>query len=174
MKVPFSVRRRWSRNAEGLRRFAFRVWATRMSRGFRAEHPISDAAFRKAANESPETMLGISDDSIRRSVVAILIRRPGNATQLLPELLDVFGQAATQRFLRVFAGVTFTVPSEEDVALAARDASIHRDFVSNDGINAIASRYGVRSDAVLAIVREVHRSLVLGGLLDERDRGLPK
>jgi len=45
--------------------------------------------------------------------------------ELLPELYEVFGREHLIRFLEVFGGTTLKVPSEQDLAQAARDVSIY-------------------------------------------------
>lgn len=64
--------------------------------------------------------------STRREVDAlyVLLVHSGRY-ELLPELYDVFGREHLIRFLEIFGGTTIKVPSEVELAQAARDVTIY-------------------------------------------------
>ncbi len=80
----------------------------------------------------------MSSVSVRNSVYNILDSLKGRQIEVfyvllvssgkytfLPELYDIFGKEATIKFLQIFAGCTFKVPSVKKLRLLARDTTIY-------------------------------------------------
>jgi hypothetical protein len=77
------------------------------------------------SNHTPET-IGLLDKRIGKhmDVFRLMLTLAGEKT-VLPEILEVFGNDMTVKFLDIFAGVTIKVPSRDIITDAARDTDIY-------------------------------------------------
>ena len=68
---------------------------------------------------------------------------------LIPELYEVFGDQQLMRFLDLFAGVRFEVPSRDLILTALRDADIYATLAANKNtVRGLATQYGVEEHRV--------------------------
>jgi hypothetical protein len=68
---------------------------------------------------------------------------------LIPELYEVFGDQHLMRFLDLFAGTRFEVPSRDLILTALRDADIYATLaVHKDTVRGLATKYGVKEHQV--------------------------
>src|SRR5262245_28828688 len=80
---------------------------------------------------------------------------------LIPELYEVFGAECLMRFLDVFAGTRFEVPSREVIMRALRDAEIYHGLVTRrESPAGLARRFDIEERAVEETAARV------AGLLD--------
>ena len=63
---------------------------------------------------------------------------------LIPELYEVFGAERLMRFLDLFAGTRFEVPSREVLLRALRDAEIYRALAAErDSLAGLSRKFGI-------------------------------
>jgi hypothetical protein len=68
---------------------------------------------------------------------------------LIPELYEVFGDQHLMRFLDLFAGVRFEVPSRDLILTALRDADIYATLAAHKNtVRDLATKYGVEEHRV--------------------------
>jgi hypothetical protein len=68
---------------------------------------------------------------------------------LISELFEVFGTEHLMRFLDLFAGVRFEVPSRDLILTALRDADIYATLAAHkDTVRGLATKYGVEEHRV--------------------------
>ena len=68
---------------------------------------------------------------------------------LIPELYEVFGPEQLMRFLDLFAGTRFEVPSRDVILQALRDAEIYATLAAHkDTVRGLATKYGVEEHRV--------------------------
>jgi hypothetical protein len=76
---------------------------------------------------------------------------------LLPELIEVFGRDRLPKFLDIFAGTTFQVPSREIITHAARDADIYECLSRGMPHSVMQDKHGVSRDTVDSAFRRVKK-----------------
>jgi Mor family transcriptional regulator len=90
-----------------------------------------------------------------------LLLRETSGTSMLPELFEVFDpeeeSGTLARFLDVFAGVTFDVPSRDNIQRHIRDAAIYHLVTRGVSTEEIAQSRGMTRLEVRRIARQVGR-----------------
>jgi len=77
---------------------------------------------------------------------------------LLPDLIDVFGEEHLPKFLDIFAGTTFTVPTREQVSSVIRDVELYLTLKAGKMTNEdVARKYGMTSSAVWKVYSKVRK-----------------
>jgi hypothetical protein len=68
---------------------------------------------------------------------------------LIPELYEVFGDQHLMRFLDLFAGTRFEVPSRDLILTAVRDADIYATLAAHKAtVGGLATKYGLEEHRV--------------------------
>jgi hypothetical protein len=79
--------------------------------------------------------------------IPVMLRRTRDT--LIPELFEVFGSEHLMRFLDLFAGTRFEVPSRDLILAALRDAEIYAALAAHtDTVRGLATKYGVEEHRV--------------------------
>src|SRR5262245_55180577 len=76
---------------------------------------------------------------------------------LLPELYDIFGKELLIKFLDVFAGMQFRVPSREILERAVRDVDIYirmSDVRNSEVLEDLSTRHNISKDDVTRIFND--------------------
>ena len=107
-------------------------------------------------------MIRMLDDDVGELVeVFIPVLLAWTRKTLIPELYEVFGPEQLMRFLDLFAGTRFEVPSRDVILQALRDAEIYATLAAHkDTVRGLATKYRVEEhrvadayDRVAALVR---------------------
>ena len=83
---------------------------------------------------------------------------------LLPEIMEVFGKESLMKFLSVFSGVTFRVPSLGDLKSSARSVDIYVSLSrSNNSTQKkyLGEKYGLTEDRIIKIYLEMKELVTL-------------
>lgn len=85
----------------------------------------------------------------------VLLRCARNT--VLPDLLEVFGKEALIKFLDIFAGTTFRVPSREVLEHSVRDVDIYIQVKrhGSDAFRGLCQRYDLTEDQVKSAYYQV-------------------
>lgn len=88
----------------------------------------------------------------------------------LPELYEIFGKDAAMKFLHVFAGTSFKVPSPELLKDCIRDAMIYAKLREPSGrardrlVEELGSEHDLDRATLLSVRRKMHRLAVQTGV----------
>ena len=95
-------------------------------------------------------MIRMLDDDVGELVeVFIPVLLAWTRETLIPELSEVFGPEQLMRFLDLFAGTRFEVPSRDVILQALRDADIYARLAAHkDTVRGLATKYGVEEHRV--------------------------
>jgi Mor family transcriptional regulator len=95
-------------------------------------------------------MIRMLDDDVGELVeVFIPVMLAWTRKTLIPELYEVFGPEQLMRFLDLFAGTRFEVPSRDVILQALRDADVYvRLAAGRDTVRDLATKYGVAEHQV--------------------------
>lgn len=95
----------------------------------------------------------IDQDAIKHvDVFQVVLLNAAEHTPL-PELLDIFGKESVVKFLDIFSGVTFQVPSKEVLTTSARDVDIYVTLArtgtdSEQTVSDLSTKYDVSAQQV--------------------------
>jgi len=82
---------------------------------------------------------------------------------LLPEIYSVFGRDGLLKFIDVFGGCTFTVPSQEDFMRTVMEVQIYLEMNNREKFDLkmkdIADRYGISVQSVLSIYKDMRSTV---------------
>jgi hypothetical protein len=95
-------------------------------------------------------MIRMLDDDVGELVeVFVPVLLAWTQRTLIPELYEVFGPERLMRFLDLFAGTRFEVPSRDLILTAVRDADIYATLAAHkDTVRGLATKYGVEEHRV--------------------------
>ena len=95
-------------------------------------------------------MIRMLDDDVDELVeVFIPVLLAWTRETLIPELSEVFGPEPLMRFLDLFAGTRFEVPSRDVILQALRDADIYARLAAHkDTVRGLATKYRVEEHRV--------------------------
>jgi hypothetical protein len=114
-------------------------------------------------NNTPEN-IGLLDKRIGKhmDVFRIVLTLAAEKTPL-PEILEIFGDDVTVKFLDIFAGVTFKVPPRDIITNASRDTDIYLSLKGLDQpkemYERLAERYEVESWFIKQRFTEMDKTL---------------
>ena len=87
---------------------------------------------------------------------------------LITELYEVFGHQDLMRFLDLFAGTRFEVPSRDLILTALRDADIYAALTTHkDSVRGLATKHGVAEHQVADAYARV--AAIVGGTTGHRN-----
>lgn len=95
----------------------------------------------------------------------------------IPEMYEIFGSHAVQKFLMVFSGLTIEVPGTDLLKDCVRDAIIYERTRELGGkrrreriLSELQSEYGLDRDRLLLVRRRMHRLAVNAGVVNAKKR----
>jgi len=92
----------------------------------------------------------------------------GGQHSLLPELSRVFDKKEVLKFLDVFAGVQFTVPTREALFNAVRNADIYLCLANEtDTVSGLARKYDIDQSTVVGVYKGTKELLRRAGIVKE-------
>src|SRR5262249_1540632 len=96
-----------------------------------------------------DTVRLFDNDVISSIYVFIPVMLSWTRNTLIPELYEVFGTEHLMRFLDLFAGTRFEVPSRDLILTALRDADIYATLAAHKNtVRGLATKYGVEEHRV--------------------------
>lgn len=102
----------------------------------------------------------IMDPRIKRHVdVVHLVLMSYASRSVIPELYEIFGKEAMIKFIDIFAGCTFRVPSREVFERAVMDTEIYLEYCRTplpSTIDSMATRYAVTEGEIWRSVGRVN------------------